>query len=80
LQYQTSIVLLCVVGPTQRELKTAIDLNKQIYVFIERSVHAEYRTYQANKDVKGFKPTSVDDAKVFEIVDEVYALPVGNLA
>ena len=68
------------VGPTQRELKTAIDLNKQIYVFIERSVHAEYRTYQANKDVKGFKPTSVDDAKVFEIVDEVYALPVGNLA
>lgn len=63
---------------TQKELRTAIDLGKQIYVFVERSVHGEFRTFQANKDVKGFKPASVDDVKVFKFLEEVYGLPVGN--
>lgn len=63
---------------TQKELITAIELGKQIYVFIERSVHSEYRTYLNNKDVKGFKPTSVDNIKVFEFVESMYSLPAGN--
>jgi hypothetical protein len=63
---------------TQRELKTAVELGKQIYVFVEKAVHNEYRTYQANKEVQGFKPVSVDDPKVFALLEEVYALPVGN--
>jgi Domain of unknown function (DUF4062) len=44
---------------SQNELKTAIKLGKQIYIFIEKSVHAEYATYVANKNVKGFTPTSM---------------------
>jgi hypothetical protein len=63
---------------TQRELKTAIELGKQIYVFIERSVHAEYRTYQANRDMKGFRPTAVDDVRVFAAIEDIYSLPLGN--
>lgn len=63
---------------TQRELKTAVELGKQIYVFVERSVHGEYKTYLANKNVKGFKAASVDDLKVFALLEEVYGLPVGN--
>ena len=44
---------------SQNELRTAVKLGKQIYIFIEKSVHAEYATYVANKNVKGFMPTSV---------------------
>ena len=63
---------------SQRELKTAIELGKQIYVFIEKSVHGEYRTYLANKETPGFKPSSVNDIKVFQFIEEVYSFPVGN--
>lgn len=63
---------------TQRELKTAVDLSKQIYVFVESSVYNEFKTYKANKDVDGFKPVSVDDIKIFTILEEIYALPSGN--
>jgi hypothetical protein len=63
---------------SQRELKIAIELGRQVYVFVERSVHSEYRTYQENKDVKGFKASAVDDIRVYSFLEEVYALPVGN--
>ncbi len=63
---------------SQKELKTAIDLGKQIYVFVEAPVHSEYRTYQKNKDVEGFKPVSVNDSRVFEFLEEVHGLPRGN--
>lgn len=63
---------------TQKELRTAIELGKQIYVFAERSVYAEYRTFLKNRDVEGFQPTSVNNPKVFEFIEEIYALPAGN--
>ena len=63
---------------TQKELKTAIDNGKQVYIFVERSVHAEYRTYENNKELKDFKPVSVDSTQVFQFLESVYALPGGN--
>ena len=63
---------------SQKELRTAIDNGKQVYVFVERAVHAEYKTYQKNKDVEGFTPISVDDTRVFEFLEEIYGLPAGN--
>jgi len=63
---------------TQRELKSAVDLGKQIYVFVEKSVHSEYRTYIANKNVSEFKPTSVNDLRGYNFLEEVYSLPGGN--
>ena len=63
---------------TQNELKTAIKLGKQIYLFVERGVHAEYRTYLENKNLKGFKPAAVNDGRVYGFLEEIYALPAGN--
>ena len=63
---------------TQKELKTAVELGKQIYIFVERAVHAEYRTYLNNKDVSGFKPSSVNDIRVFQFLEEIHSLPAGN--
>jgi hypothetical protein len=59
-------------------LKTAIELGKQIYVFVEKSVHSEYRTYLTNKELAGFTPSSVSDVRVFKFIEEIYSLPAGN--
>lgn len=63
---------------TQKELRTAIDLGKQIYVFVEKAVLSEYRTYLGNREVTGFKPVAVNDPKVYTFIEEIYALPSGN--
>ena len=63
---------------TQREIKSAIDLGKQIYIFIEKPVWHEFRTYQHNKDIAGFRPVAVNDKRVYEFIDEITNLPVGN--
>lgn len=63
---------------TQREIKTAIEKGKQTYVFVEKSVHTEYHTYLANKHLDGFKPVSVNDVRIFEFLEEIFALQAGN--
>lgn len=63
---------------THRELKTAIKLGKQVYIFIEKAVYYEYKTYLQNKDVKGFKPSSVNDVRVFSFLEDIYSIPTGN--
>lgn len=63
---------------TQKEIKAAIDLGKQIYLFVEKSVLAEYRTYQGNKELADFKPVTVNDKRVFSFLEDIYSLPAGN--
>lgn len=62
---------------SQVELKTALDNNKQVYIFIERDVFNEYRTYSANRDTL-VNWQSVDDKKIFEFIADVYSLPANN--
>ena len=64
---------------SQLELKTAHELNKQIYVFVERPVHVEYRTWVANKSSVDFTPQYVDDARVYEFIEEIYGLSANNV-
>lgn len=84
-------ILICVIGGkfgtrsgdgqysiTQKELKTAIELGKQIYVFIEEGVYHEHRHYLANKGVDGIRYSAVDTSKIHEFIEEIYALPRGN--
>lgn len=63
---------------SQHELKTALDLGKQVFIFVDKSVKAEHRFYQANKSNQDTKYTSVDNKKVFEILDFVDGLPLNN--
>lgn len=52
------------------------------YIFIEKSVLHEYRTYEKNKDdkelLKKIKFSAVDNIKIYEFLDEVFNLPVNN--
>ena len=59
------------------ELKTAIEKGKQVYIFVEQAVFSEYRTYEANKD-RVVSYTAVDDVRIYNFIEEVYALPLNN--
>jgi len=63
---------------SQMELKTALRLNKQSYIFIDGSVMAEYRMYLKNKEVKGIRYVAADDEKIFRFIEEMQALPRNN--
>ncbi|BFL38897.1 DUF4062 domain-containing protein [Agathobaculum sp. NSJ-28] len=56
---------------TMNEMKHAITLNKQIYIFIERNVYTEYATYCSNKNLDGFSPAFVDDVRIFEFIEQI---------
>lgn len=63
---------------SQTELKRAYDLNKQVYIFIDEAVHAEFKFYQSNKNLPDVKYTAVTDIKIYTFIEEIYALPHGN--
>jgi len=63
---------------SQQELKAAIALNKPIYIFIEKNVLAEFKTFEKNKNNEQIKYASVDDKRIYQFIDEVQTFPVGN--
>lgn len=60
------------------ELKTAIEKGRQVYIFIENAVLAEYRTYEVNKDNENITYVAVDDIRVYKFLEEVFSLPINN--
>jgi hypothetical protein len=87
-------VLICIVGGrygstsstgsgsiTQNELKSAFHDGKQVYIFVERSVHTEWHFFQKNKNTPDVVYSSVDGKegrKVFEFLDEISQFGMGN--
>lgn len=63
---------------SQMELKTASELNKQVYIFIEKSVYEEHSFYLANRENKDVKYTHVDNVKIHEFIKTVSELPFNN--
>lgn len=61
----------------QIEVKTALKLGKQVYVFIEKNVYAEYETYLLNKD-KELSYKYVDDVRIYKFIEEIKNLPANN--
>ncbi|QSQ09682.1 hypothetical protein H0A61_02061 [Koleobacter methoxysyntrophicus] len=64
---------------SQQELKTAYELHKQIYIFIERSVHVEYKTFLKNENNPGFTPQYVNDIQIYKFIKEIYNYPTNNV-
>lgn len=63
---------------SQREVQTAIEQGKQVYIFVEEPVWAEYHTYLHNKDVEGIKFRHVDDRRIYEFLEELTSLRTLN--
>ena len=49
------------------EIKTAIEHNKQVYIFIDRDVDSEYQTYLRNKD-REIDYSFADDKRIFQFI------------
>lgn len=63
---------------SQIEVKTALEDNKQVYIFIQKAVDNEYNLWCANKEITTINYPNVDNAKVFEFIDQIRALPNNN--
>jgi CRISPR/Cas system-associated exonuclease Cas4 (RecB family) len=63
---------------SQLELKTAYELDKQVYIFIEKSVFNEYQFYLHNKENKNVKFSYADNPKIYQFIEEIEALKKNN--
>lgn len=64
------------------EIKTAIEHNKQVYIFIDKEVDSEYYTYIGNKDneiCKEIKYAHVDNIKIYQFIEEIRGLKRNNV-
>jgi hypothetical protein len=62
---------------SQIELKVALQEKLQVYVFIDKSVSAEYGTYLKNKDTE-WNPNNVDDKRIFSFIEYIKSLGLNN--
>lgn len=63
---------------TQIEIETSLKLKKQVYVFINKDVLSEFKTYLINKGNPKINYNYVDDVKIFEFIDKIYSLKKNN--
>lgn len=63
---------------SQKELKTAWDEGKQVFVFIENSVFTEYETYLINKTNKDIKYRFVDNPNIYRFIEEIKGMSINN--
>jgi hypothetical protein len=64
---------------TKKEYETARSNDIPIYIFVEKNVLSEYRTYKNNRDNTSIKYAHVDNVQIFQLIDEIYAQGRNNL-
>jgi hypothetical protein len=64
---------------TRREVERAVELGRQLFVFVERSVLDEFETWRLNVDRSGeIKWRFVDSPKIFEFIEFIRCLHENN--
>lgn len=63
---------------SQVELVAALKAGRQVYIFIEKSVFGEYRTYLVNKDNAGIKFHFADNPAIYDFIEKCEGLPNNN--
>lgn len=62
---------------SNEELRAALKSGKQVYIFIEKNVDAEYGTYLENKD-REINFHYVDNIKIYNFIEEIRGLSSNN--
>lgn len=63
---------------SNEELRTALRLNKQVYICIEKNVYTEYETYALNKENNDVHYKYVDNPKIYQFIGELKGLASNN--
>lgn len=63
---------------SQRELRAALENQKQVYIFIDKNVSAEYQTYLLNKGNSNVNYKFVDDQRIYSFIEEIKNLGINN--
>jgi hypothetical protein len=63
---------------TQKEIKTALEKNKLVYLFIEKNVLTEYETYVLNRGKDDVQYKFVDNVNIYKFLDEIKSLSRNN--
>jgi hypothetical protein len=63
---------------SQTEIRTAVNRDKSLFIFIEKGVFTEYQTFLKNKETVGIKYHYVDRPEMFTFIEEVLSLPRNN--
>lgn len=63
---------------SQRELRAALESQKQVYIFIDKNVSAEYQTYLLNKGNSNVNYKFVDDQRIYSFIEEIKNLGINN--
>lgn len=63
---------------SQRELRAALENQKQVYIFIDKNVSAEYQTYLLNKGNSNVRYKFVDDQRIYSFIEEIKNLGINN--
>lgn len=63
---------------TVEEYQSARNTDIPIFIFIERNVYSEYRTYRANKGNPNVNYVHVNNIKVFEFIDQILSQKRNN--
>jgi hypothetical protein len=64
---------------TKKEYETAREKDIPIYIFLEKGVANEYRTYKENKGNKTIKYAHVDSVNIFKLLEDIYFQKRNNL-
>lgn len=63
---------------TRKEYETAVKSEIPVYILIERAVHAEYQTYQKNRDNSTISYAHVDSVNIFKLIEYILSQPKNN--
>ncbi len=63
---------------SMKEIKTAIRNNKQVFIFVEKSVLNENQLYMANKEKADIKYVAVDNINIHKFIEEIRSLRINN--
>ncbi|HDN9014151.1 TPA: DUF4062 domain-containing protein [Aeromonas salmonicida] len=64
---------------TKKEYETARKNDIPIYIFIEKNVHSEYRTYKKNRKNQNIEYAHVDNVNIFKLIDDIYSQKRNNV-
>lgn len=63
---------------TRKEYETARSQDIPVFIFVEKSVLAEYQTYRSNRENETVKYRHVDSVNVFRLLDDIHAQKRNN--